>query len=368
MREELPTDFADERLSALLDGELDDVERKAVEDAVARDADLRRELEALRRTRDFLRKRGPVEAPPDFLAGVLAKVENEPMPANSPMASFFRRPFGLPIEGVAIAAAALLVVAGGVGGLGLFGGLGASTSKDSVTQEVQAPKTEAPAVASPAAAQQNVDPTMDSQAEVKPREIDLQGVKYGEQNFGGGVTAKDLGMGTGTRSVEGEGTGASVRDFTPAPAGAASPTTTTAPTTPPLATAASPKGTAPAVVPSLSSWRYRITSDRDEVLADLQSIAAKSGGRLTDREGRAVTGGSTSGGTFLLLVPTERVASVDTWLTKLGSERTGNVDASLYSSGVVAIQVDVMRFDQQDYKETSPAKPLPEKKSATPGQ
>ena len=88
MREELPLPFADERLSALLDGELDDMERKAVEDAVARDADLRRELDELRRTREFLRRHGPAEAPPDFLAKVLAKVEHEPMPANSPITSF----------------------------------------------------------------------------------------------------------------------------------------------------------------------------------------------------------------------------------------------------------------------------------------
>ncbi len=371
MRDELPLPFADERLSALLDGELDDAERKAVEADVARDENLRRELDELRRTRDFLRRKGPVDAPPDFLAKVLAKVENEPLPANSPLSSFFRRPFGLPIEAVAVAAAALLVVAGGVGGLGLFGSMGGAALMTAPRQEVQSPPSEAPGVAAPAAVQQMVDPTLDAPAdEPPPRQIDLQGVKYGEQNFGGGVTAKDLGLGTGTRAVKGDGTGASVSDFTPAPSTKTAPTTSPTTTSAPLATKPSSSGTAPptAVTPALSSWRYHVTSEREEILADLQAVAAKSGGKIIDRDGRPVTGGTTEGGTYLLVVPADRVASVDTWLSKLGSERAGSVDASLYPSGWVAIQVDVMRFDQQNYKETSPAKPLPETRNAVPGQ
>lgn len=367
MREELPLPFADERLSALLDGELDDVEREAVEAAVARDAELRRELDELRRTREFLRRHGPVEAPPDFLAKVLAKVEHEPIPANSPITAFLRRPFGVPLEAVAVAAAALLVVAGGIGGLGLFGG--GAVLMSSPRQEVQAPEPKSPA-ASATAPQQMADPTPDGQADEPSREITLQGVKYGKEEFGGGVTAKDLGLGTGTRSVESEGSGASVRDFTSAPV---EPVATTAPAAAPTATKPKPAApgtasSAPATTPSLSSWRYMLTSDRDEILADLQSIAAKSGGRVIDRDGRAVTTGSTSGGTYLLVVPADRVASVDTWLAKLGSERTGSVDASLYPSGWVAVQVDVMRFEQNDYQETSPAKPLPETRKAVPGQ
>jgi hypothetical protein len=40
----------------------------------------------------------------------MSRVEHEPMPANSPMWAWLRRPFGVPIEAVAVAAAAIFVV------------------------------------------------------------------------------------------------------------------------------------------------------------------------------------------------------------------------------------------------------------------
>jgi len=99
--------FANEMLSAYLDGELSEADRNQIEASLASDAVLRDELDQLTGARDFLAEHGPVAAPSDFLDGLLAAIEDEPQVVQL---SWYRRPFGIPIEGLAVAAAALLVV------------------------------------------------------------------------------------------------------------------------------------------------------------------------------------------------------------------------------------------------------------------
>ncbi|MBS3735303.1 MAG: hypothetical protein KGY99_10340 [Phycisphaerae bacterium] len=99
-----------ERLSAYLDGELDDAEAREVTEAIERDEALRDECRSLRETRRLLRAL-PREAAPDELADrVLAQAERKslvtqaPSPRQAPKLRWARY----------AAAAAVLVVAGGV--------------------------------------------------------------------------------------------------------------------------------------------------------------------------------------------------------------------------------------------------------------
>ncbi|MBT3219720.1 MAG: hypothetical protein HN348_11560 [Proteobacteria bacterium] len=100
---------ANDLLSAYLDGELTDVERTEVKQQLQSDAELRSELETIKSAVAFLQTHGPVKAPPNFMAEVLSAVENEPMPQGGWWA-WLRKPFGLPIEGLAVAVAAAAVL------------------------------------------------------------------------------------------------------------------------------------------------------------------------------------------------------------------------------------------------------------------
>jgi len=99
---------ANEELSAYLDGELEDTEVAELEARLAAEPALREELEALSAAADFLRTHGPVRAPPGFHGRVMVAVEDEPVPGS--WWRWLRRPFGLPVEGLAVAAAAVLVL------------------------------------------------------------------------------------------------------------------------------------------------------------------------------------------------------------------------------------------------------------------
>lgn len=101
--------FAKNRLSAYLDGSLSEAEAAEVEQALARDSALRGEFEAMKRAVTLLREAGPVRAPADLHAKIMERLAAEPMPGGR--LAWLRRPLGrLPMEGLALAAAALLVV------------------------------------------------------------------------------------------------------------------------------------------------------------------------------------------------------------------------------------------------------------------
>lgn len=101
--------FARNRLSAYLDGSLSESEASEVEDALQSDPALRADFEAMKRAVGLLRDVGPVRAPPDLHAKIMARVASEPAPGGT--LHWLRRPFQrLPMEGLALAAAALLVV------------------------------------------------------------------------------------------------------------------------------------------------------------------------------------------------------------------------------------------------------------------
>lgn len=97
--------FARNRLSAYLDGELTAAEARDVEAALARDPELREELDAIRGAIEMLRDGGIVEPPPGFADRLSARLEHEAMPVGWRRWARQIRP-----EGAMLAAAALLVV------------------------------------------------------------------------------------------------------------------------------------------------------------------------------------------------------------------------------------------------------------------
>ena len=98
---------ANENLSAFLDGELTPEEFDLVQAELDRDPALRAELDDLSEVRSFLGKHGAMAAPNDFLSGLLERVDEEP--TKVVQLAWFRRPLGVPISGLALAAAAAFV-------------------------------------------------------------------------------------------------------------------------------------------------------------------------------------------------------------------------------------------------------------------
>mgnify|MGYP002632803145 CR=1 FL=1 len=97
-----------EALSAYLDGELTEAEAAALEAELTENAELRNELDAIQSVVTLLRDHGSVSAPDDFHAKVMAAAM-----AEAPVVTWWmwlRRPFGIPLEGLAVAAAAAAVL------------------------------------------------------------------------------------------------------------------------------------------------------------------------------------------------------------------------------------------------------------------
>lgn len=99
-----------ERLSAYIDGELDADEATLLERELADDPTLRAEYDSLKGAVDFVRAYGPLDAPADFHARVMARasvLESPPLGLWERLANFLR---GVPLEGVAVALAAAMIV------------------------------------------------------------------------------------------------------------------------------------------------------------------------------------------------------------------------------------------------------------------
>ena len=94
-----------ENLSAYLDGELTDAEARALEVQLSQDPSLMAELNEIQAVQSFMRSHGPTQAPPGFYTNVLSALEDEPMERS--WWAWFSRPFGLPVQGIAVAAIGL---------------------------------------------------------------------------------------------------------------------------------------------------------------------------------------------------------------------------------------------------------------------
>lgn len=105
------TESLNDMLSAYLDGELSASEVADIEAQLESDPALRQELNGLREVVGALRADPVVAAPAGFHARVLDAVAEEPVPDNvENLWDWIRRPFGIPAEGLALAAVALMVL------------------------------------------------------------------------------------------------------------------------------------------------------------------------------------------------------------------------------------------------------------------
>ena len=240
-----PTEL--ERLHAWLDGELSGADEQALLGALERDAALRAEAHALREARDILRRVAPVSAPPGFAERVIAAAEREPVSLDRWRA--LRRPFGVPIEGVALAAAVVLVVAVGLRGRG---------EDPPAIEGFPAETTAAPAPAAPARPDPDVKELPTARLEQKKEPL------------------------PGTRPST----------ATPMKSDPASDTKAVTPLVEKLkegtSTAEVPK-TAKTVGDGYAGQSYTITSNDPDVSSTIQSIAAKHGARakrVTDETGQ----------------------------------------------------------------------------------
>ena len=100
---------ASEQLSAWIDGELTDAEAAELEAELARDPSLQAELAELEAVVRIMHDEGPAQAPLGFQERVVARVERE-HPARGRLGAWIRRPFGVPLEGWTLAAAAVAVL------------------------------------------------------------------------------------------------------------------------------------------------------------------------------------------------------------------------------------------------------------------
>jgi negative regulator of sigma E activity len=99
--------FVRNRLSAYLDGDLEEAEAAEVSAAIARDPALQAEYEALRKTVQLLSTAGRIPAPEGFEARVMAKVAEDS--GEGWLVPFRRFANRVPVELVALAAAAAVV-------------------------------------------------------------------------------------------------------------------------------------------------------------------------------------------------------------------------------------------------------------------
>ena len=276
--------FARNRLSAYLDGALDDAEAAEVAAAMEADPTLRSEYEELERAVELLRTHGPTEAPPGFHARLMARVDAEPNQGG--VVAWFKRSFAqVPVEALALVAAALVVVVVIQGRPGedpvsaLEGAKVAETAAAQQTAKVASPA--AGASEEPDRAEADLDriaqTTLPGEAQLgspaekaaPSYEAPSSGSYAAKPSSSKAVVTKSGASGSGVDgSYQPEWETQGLELETQAPAGGEQ-----------------AEGEASGLTrPS----GYRISLGHPQTLYDLQTIAQQAGGRLTDSKGQAL--------------------------------------------------------------------------------
>lgn len=322
----LATDARFEALSAYLDGELTPAEAARVDAELASDASLRAELDELAGARAFFAEHGPVAAPADFLAGVLAAVDHEPVV----QLAWYRRPFGVPVEALAVAAAALLVI-----WVALPGGPDASApaQKGAAAARIEpvasssyesAPTKEATeAQADDAVAvvdEGMVDPVVNAwEPPQVERDAELRADKMALSKKAFGLAPVELSKDAPVAVAQG-GEALASPDAAIGGSGEA-------------------KGTMFANVP----FSYNIHTEDPQVLYRLAALAAKYRGEVTDASSEPMQIEALSGtdaATVLVQIPAHALKSFSTEIQGLGSVYT-EADNSMFAGDPVQVRVSV---------------------------
>lgn len=307
--------FARNRLSAYLDGSLSEGEAAEVEAALARDPALHADFEAMKRAVTLLRQVGPRTAPPDLHSRIMARVAREPKPVAR--LAWLRRPLSrLPVEGLALAAAALLVVVAIQWKPG---------QEQAPLPPVKDPVAQVEPQQNPATPATTVEQPAPTAAEPTPKTVDL-------------------------------GTAVPVAPHR-------TPTTVTAPETPyqapweqpknPTSTDAKPASSDPGLESALSSGvsmrtplYYRLTTQDPEVLQALAGIASNAGGQLKrgSGDGSAATTltNEQNYATVSLVVPPGSLGEVTTAIKGLGAiANPPPAKGPLFAADQVIVVLDV---------------------------
>lgn len=341
---------AHDHLSAFLDGELDEAEAIAVEAALEADPTLREELARLKGVQHLLRTHGRTRAPDGFTARVL-EAAREQTPAAAP---WWRRPFGVPLEGVLVAAAAALVL---------------------IIAVPRSLEAEAPPVAAAGKAADVPDDRNPAQGEglvdANPDEDDAVAVAEGTGDGDGGGT-RDGGaeIGLGGLGIVGKGSGGGGAGYgaglgskgttgkggtSEAPTGEKLANGTVEPVAPGPGTvqAAPVAGAAPAPVAAggigeeqtaASPFSAALYSEDEEILGALQRLAAQHGGRIRDASGKLLTLGVLEERETRLVVevPGDQVAAFNRGLEALGARITTSGSADLTTGSLVQFPLRVV--------------------------
>jgi hypothetical protein len=321
--------FAKNRLSAYLDGQLSSEESAEVRRALEEDADLRAEFKALEATVALLRKHGPAAAPAGFHDRVMAQVGGQRTGRLVVLRQFLRQ---IPVEAVALAAAAVLVIAivgnptDNMAGSVLSpppvevkGGAAAPQARIEPSQDLNLPlsvpepaeKKEAPTPRKETSSATDTSPALQKVVVEPPPEVYV--AEWEQQDTTGTVQTRTDGSGS-----------AELDEITDTPRelyGGLSAETAT-------------------------PYQYRISHNDAQVLFSLQQLAQSTGGRLLDSDGGALNVAPLNVEQnyvrVQLVVPPGQAAEVHTWLKGLGATASLPESGSpLYGADYVAFLIEV---------------------------
>ena len=313
--------FAKNRLSAYLDGALQPREAAEVEEAIARDPALRAELDAMKQAVHLLRTVGPTQAPPDLHRKIMARVAAEPAPGGR-LVWLFRPLSRVPVEALAVAAAALLVV------LAIQVKHGADEAPQVALQEAEEQGATLPAPLP------GTDPAPEPLATAK-----------GPLLAPTTTTAPPRTTAKTPKKTELAPT-PEVAEAPYAPDWDATPTPTTLDWDRDPALETEP-GTARELsqgVAMRTALYYALSTSDPEVLAQLADLARKAGGQLQDGNGDPLAEGASAGGSqkVQLVLPPGSLAEVERGLRGLGARSNSPPPAAaLYNGETVTLVVQV---------------------------
>lgn len=291
----MTTPFANEDLSALLDGELGDAETAALEAQLTRDPALAAELDALRAAADHLRVHGPFRAPIGFVDAVLSRVEDE-APARFSLWAWLRRPFGLPVEGLALAAAAAAVI---------------------LIVVWPDPTDELPPELHPAAPHVDAaEPPLPEGGEVADAVADAHPTGQADES------PVDSPVDSPVQEPRGTGLGTAPTSSTPAGTAEPSPTTRAGSDELPAPQLRNPKvGPQQLIGVTAPYAAYGLETSDASALGRLQKLVSHLGGQITDETGQEIVLGGTlptGDSSYVVRVPSDALGAYDRGLHSLG--------------------------------------------------
>lgn len=329
---------ANEQLSAYLDGELEDAEAASIEAALAGDSELRAELDRLKRVQRLLRTHGRARAPEGFAARVIAAAEQEA--PNVVALPWWRRPFGIPVEGVLVAAAAALVLIVALP----RGGPDLEADPTEASPAVLAPEAGPPGTPADAksSGEDAGEATVTKTKDAPKAEKSTDGIADADEETLGGLGTKGT---TGkpkpvpssapapkpaeasTGLEQGKGIAAGTGDADPGELGTAGSGAEQGGSSPDAVAmdngATEGRSTeVENVVLTGAGLLAQVYSDDEALLGRIQAIVARYEGRILDANGKVIETGLLEPGetTVFLDIPQEHMSAVNKGLAQLGTE------------------------------------------------